>query len=217
MKTGILFDLDGTLWDSSRQVLVSWNETLEKQTGAATRITIEELLPLFGKPIEAIAESLFPELTQKQRMEIIEKCSEGEMEYLRREGGVLYPDLEKTLARLKEKYTLAIISNCPCGYIEVFLERHQLGGYFEDYECCGRTGLSKGENIRLVIERNQLAKAVYIGDTEGDCQAAAQAGIPFIHAAYGFGRTAKKTRSVQAFNELPAYLENSVFFRPDNI
>ena len=34
---------------------------------------------------------------------------------------------------------------------------------------------------------NKNESAVYVGDTEGDENAAHAAGIPFIHAAYGFG------------------------------
>ena len=60
-------------------------------------------------------------------------------------------------------------------------------GYFTDWECSGRTGLPKGENIRLVVERNHLQAPVYVGDTRLDYEAAQQAGVPFIHAAYGFG------------------------------
>ena len=59
--------------------------------------------------------------------------------------------------------------------------------YFKDWECIGRTGRPKGENIQLVVQRNGLKSPVYVGDTILDCQAAQQAGVPFIHASYGFG------------------------------
>ena len=45
----------------------------------------------------------------------------------------------------------------------------------------------KGENIRLIMERNQIKDAVYVGDTAGDAQACRLAGVPMIYAAYGFG------------------------------
>lgn len=38
----------------------------------------------------------------------------------------------------------------------MFFKAHKLDKYFTDYECPGRTGLSKGENNKLVIERNNL-------------------------------------------------------------
>ena len=53
-------------------------------------------------------------------------------------------------------YKLFIVSNCQDGYIECFFKAHKLDKYFTDYECPGRTGLSKGENNKLIIERNNL-------------------------------------------------------------
>jgi phosphoglycolate phosphatase len=97
-----------------------------------------------------------------------------------------------------------IVSNCQEGYIETFLHYHRLETYFKDFESHGRTKLSKGENIRLVMMRNHIEEAVYIGDTRGDMEAAEQAGIPFIFAAYGFGKIGEgETQwAIQKTNEL---------------
>lgn len=56
-----------------------------------------------------------------------------------------------------------------------------------DMECYGDTLLSKGENIKLVMERNQIKDAIYVGDTIGDYNASVYAGIPFVYVDYGFG------------------------------
>lgn len=37
------------------------------------------------------------------------------------------------------------------------------------------------------MEKHGCTSAVYVGDTDGDCKASFKAGIPFVHAAYGFG------------------------------
>ena len=60
--------------------------------------------------------------------------------------------------------------------------------YITDIECYGNTGLSKADNISMVIQRNHLDQSFYVGDTAMDAEAAADAGIPFVHAAYGFGQ-----------------------------
>ena len=108
---------------------------------------------------------------------------------------------------LKEKYHLYIVSNCQSGYIEAFLEHYGFGHYFEDIECYGNNLLSKGENIRLVVERNGLTKAVYVGDIQGDYDATMEAGLPFIHAAYGFGTIAQETAKINCLAELPKVAE----------
>ena len=64
-------------------------------------------------------------------------------------------------------------------------------------------GLPKADNIALVAERNGLRRPLYIGDTQGDYDAASKAGVPFLHAAYGFGRIDRPVPSVATFGDLP--------------
>ncbi len=51
------------------------------------------------------------------------------------------------------------------------------------------------------MSRNGLHTAVYLGDTRSDQEAAAQAGIPFIHAAYGFGEADPGACRIASFSE----------------
>ncbi|MBP1561730.1 MAG: HAD family hydrolase [Oscillospiraceae bacterium] len=202
MNKGIIFDLDGTLWDSSKEVLHAWNEVLESRVGRT--YTLEDMHSYMGKTLEEIAAMMLPEYDENQRMEIMAECGKNEYAYLKKHGGVLFDGLEDMLKRLSEKYKLFIVSNCQSGYIELFLEYYGLGGYFADTECPGETGLGKGENIRIIIERNKLDRAVYIGDTQGDCNASDFAGIPFIHAAYGFGKINREVPSVNGIGGIEA-------------
>ena len=38
------------------------------------------------------------------------------------------------------------------------------------------------------MDRNNIKQAVYVGDTQGDCDASRLANVPFIFASYGFGK-----------------------------
>lgn len=200
---GILFDLDGTLWDSSEGVAESWNEYLDRIPGNTYHMTVERLQSLMGQTMDRIAYAFFDRETPERAMELLKGCTDYENDYLSRHGGVLYPDLEETLKLLHRDYFLAIISNCQEGYIEAFLKYHQLEKYFDDTENYGRTGLEKGENISLVVSRNHLKKALYVGDILGDYNSTMEAGLPFIHAAYGFGTVPEGTPAIQRFSELP--------------
>lgn len=198
----IIFDLDGTLWDSTDTVLKAWVMITEREKDVKKPITREDMQGSMGLQIKQIGERFFPYLDENRRMELMETCCEEERELLLKEGGVLYPNLEKILISLSEKYDLFIVSNCQCGYIESFLEYHKLSRYFKDIECAGNTGLSKGENIKKVIERNNLKEAIYVGDTQGDCDGAKVAGIPFIYAAYGFGKVESYDNKIDSIEEL---------------
>ncbi|MBR2823351.1 MAG: HAD family hydrolase [Clostridia bacterium] len=203
MKKGILFDLDGTLWDSREAVALSWNIALERM-GRPERCTAEWVGARMGKTMDAFAAELFPGEEPEDGKRMLAECMAEENEYVRHHGGILVEGLEETLKALKEKgLFLAIVSNCQEGYIEAFLEYHRLGKYIDDTENFGRTGQEKDANIRLVVERNHLDEAVYLGDTQGDYDAAAKAGVPFLHAAYGFGSVPEGTPALADIRLLP--------------
>ena len=183
----IIFDLDGTLWDSTEAVLKAWSRVCENSKEIKNPITKEMLESVMGLQIYEIGNKLFPYLEEVRQTEILDLCCEEERKVLQIEGGMLYKDLESILETLSKDYPLFIVSNCQCGYIETFLEYHKLGKYFKDIECAGNTRLVKGENIKAVMKRNNLEHPVYVGDTEGDRAAAKLANIPFVYASYGFG------------------------------
>ena len=203
-KPAILFDLDGTLWDSTQSVCDIWNIVIERERGIPSRLTRQNICDLMGKTMADIAAALFPELPLPERTALMDLCGLAENDYLREKGAILYGQLEETLKTLAADYALFIVSNCQDGYVQAFLEAHRLGEYFTDIEMYGRTGLAKWDNIRLLMERNGLTQAVYVGDTAGDQKAAKLAGIPFIHAAYGFGTADDPDGVIQNFSALPA-------------
>ena len=123
-KQGIIFDMDGTLWDSAANVAESWNEAI-RQDGRRNKVLTEaDIKGVMGKTMDVIAKLLFPELSEKEQETLLAECCRIENDYLREHGGVLYPDLEDTFKELKKTYELYIVSNCQKGYIEAFLDHY---------------------------------------------------------------------------------------------
>lgn len=188
MFDGIIFDVDGTLWDSTPVVEEAWNQAFDDYGIAHEKITADRLKGLFGLPMDDIIADLLPEATAEERAAIAPFCFKYEHEYLEKKAGVLYPELEETLCALSKKYKLFIVSNCQAGYIELFLKKTGFGPYITDHLCPGDTDLLKADNIKLIAERNGLKNPVYVGDTGMDEKACEDAGVPFIFATYGFGK-----------------------------
>lgn len=196
-----IFDLDGTMWDSTSSAADSWNRAMERY-GEEKRITVEDMKGVMGLVVTDIAKKFLPDTDDAKRLDIIKETSRFEHEYLEKHGAILYDKLEETLEELSKEHKLFIVSNCQCGYIEAFLNAHKLHKYFTDFENSGRTGMVKGENIKLVIERNHLNSPVYVGDTDGDLKGARLAGIPFVYARYGFGHVNEYDYVIDSFDEL---------------
>lgn len=202
MYDSLIFDLDGTLWDATPMIQRTWNEVLKGYDNIREPIEIHELEACMGLELDEIARRLFPNEGEKLRTELITKCCELENEFLAKYGGTLFEKEEEVLAKLGKKYELFIVSNCQSGYIEAFYKGNGLKKYFKDHECAGNTGMCKGENIKLVIERNNLKSPIYIGDTVTDKQSADLAGIPFLFCAYGFGKVENYDLKAESFKKL---------------
>lgn len=206
MKTGIIFDMDGTLWDSSREVALAWNQVVAKQ--GRKPLTDSDLARVMGLPMDKLARALFPDMEAQASYDLMDACVVVENDYLESHGARLYPGVEETLRALRREYPLYIVSNCQCGYIEAFLAYYGFAQIFSDFQCYGDNRKQKGENIRILAERNGLERAIYVGDIEGDYRATVEAGGTFIHAAYGFGtlpeEIEKKVPAIRKFSELPA-------------
>lgn len=198
----IILDIDGTLWDTTPVVAKAWGEALKDRTDIAWRPTADNLKQLFGRPMWAIAAAAFPELSSEEQMELMNRCCESEEQALEKMPGNVFEGVVETIKKLSEKYPVCIVSNCQAGYIELTMRALDIENYITDFECPGYSGLPKGENCKLVMERNGFTSAVYVGDTQGDADAAAFAGIPFVFCEYGFGNTDHCDYSIRKFPEL---------------
>ena len=204
-KPMLLFDLDGTLWDSAAPVAESWNEVFQREDPSLPPLTVDDIHGVMGMTMREIGQTLYPDWRSDRREAVFDECCTYEVEYLYTHCGTLYPGFRPVLETLRaEGYDLAIVSNCQRGYISAFLASSGAGDLFLDWEEWERTGLTKGENIRLVMARNGYGAGIYIGDTKKDQEAALLAGIPFIHAAYGFGSADHPDGVIHSLAGLPA-------------
>lgn len=207
---GIILDVDGTLWDSTGIVAGAWTRAVRECGHPETTVTADQLRGLFGLTMDVIAQRLLPQLTPQEQGEVMKLCCSYEHQALTEdECRICYPGVVSAIQDLSKSVPVFIVSNCQSGYIELFLEKTGLGPYITDTECFGNTGRGKAENIRLVAERNHLLWPVYVGDTQGDCDASREAGIPFIYAAYGFGCPDHRDYEIQSFSELNGLIRNA--------
>lgn len=184
---GIIFDVDGTLWDSTDVVKDAWNQAFMDCGYDDPKITADRLKGLFGLPMADIIKDIFPTGTDEEIETLTPVIYGHEDSYLTRKGGRLYPAIIETMKKLAESVPLFIVSNCQQGYIELFMRKTGCEHIITDHLCPGDTGLLKAENISKIIRDHELTAPVYIGDTIMDSRACEDAGCPFVFARYGFG------------------------------
>ena len=199
----LIFDIDGTLWDSRALVAEGYNIQLEKEGLSRYCITAETLKPLFGRVMTEIADVLFADFPEKERYALMVRCMETENRHLHENPcHIGYPGVRETMEALAKTHRLFIVSNSQQGYPELCISKLGLTGCITGHLCFGDTGTSKGKTIRTLMEKYNITSCAYIGDTQGDYEATVEAGVPFLWASYGFGTPAGYAGKIDSFTDL---------------
>ena len=199
----LIFDIDGTLWDSRALVAEGYNIQLKAEGLDHLCVTADDLKPLFGKVMTEIADAILASIPEETRYDLMERCMVTENQYLFDNAcDIGYPGVTETVKALSKQYRLFIVSNSQCGYPELCMDKLGLTPYIEGHLCFGDTGTSKGKTIRRLMEKHNIQNCVYIGDTQGDYEATVEADVPFIWATYGFGTPEGYVAKIDSFEDL---------------
>ena len=200
----IIFDIDGTLWDSRALIAEGYNIQLRREGLHHLQTNADVLLKLFGRTMSEIADNLFPEFAPEERYALMDRCIESEDAYLNAHpcDTIAYPDIKLTMEILAKKHRLFIVSNGQKGYPQLAARKLGVDHLITGYLSFGDTGTEKGETIRILMKQHHITDAVYVGDTQGDYEATLDAGIGFIWADYGFGKPARYDGIIRKFKDL---------------
>ena len=208
MKTGILFDLDGTLLNTLEDLLDATNFALAR-CGYPPR-TLRELRRFVGNGAEnqirmSLPEGASPEEVQRvlkiYKPYYTEHCKVKTRPY----GGIL-----DALAILKEKYPVAVVSNKPDAAVkalcaEVFPCIYALG---EAPDCPRKPA---PDMVHKACRAIGVDTCVYVGDSEVDVRTAKNAGVPCLSVLWGFrDREEIEQAGGEFFCETPAELTEKI-------
>lgn len=206
----LIFDIDGTLWNTTDIVSVAWQDAAETYGKTKAVITADLLKKEFGKTMDVIAEDVFFDVpSESERQILIDLCCKLEHVKLYAitpdiADSIIFPGVQDTLKKLHEKNDLYIVSNCQCGYPELFTDKSRTKDLIRDHLCFGDTGTCKGETIKTLMNKYGMIPedTYYVGDTMGDYEACVVAGIRFIFCRYGFGEVPSPYKAIDSFTEL---------------
>ncbi|WP_207426337.1 HAD family hydrolase [Pedobacter sp. SYSU D00535] len=182
----LIFDMDGTLWDALDIYVSSWNAGLQEEKVERT-VSREEISSMMGMDSQKVLNTILPDYSREKQYSIYETINRHRAQQVETIGGTLYDGVKEGIIKLSEKYKLFIVSNCPKGMITLFMKWAGISQYITDEMAYGFNSKPKSHNIRLLVEKYNLANPVYIGDTEGDRLESELAGVPFVFFSFGFG------------------------------
>lgn len=179
----IVFDLDGTLHRTDA-FAVKLHQIVQNEFGYPVQ-TAEQIRSTFGAPASEYLPFLLPgsdeEIRRRYSHRIIEL--ENENLYL----AEAYPGTAEMLRQLRgDGWVTAVCSNSSLRYISSVLKAIRLDDLIDEIQPLEDSFHSKAESLAHLVERLQPQKALMVGDTVFDLDAARKNSLPSIGCLYGF-------------------------------
>ncbi len=201
MKNKILylFDLDGVIIDSKKNMRISWNSVNKK---FALNISFKKYFFLIGRDFRDILKKLkiknkdlnnIEKTFKKESIKNLNKCK-------------LFPKVKSILNHLrKKKIKVGIVTSKDCLRTRKILRKFSLK--FNEVRCSDDSLPSKPkpDKILSIIKKLKIKKdkTVYVGDMMVDKLTAKNAGVDYIHALYGYSsKKIKHKNTIHSFKEL---------------
>jgi len=182
----ILFDLDGTLVDTSKDITTALNYAL-KQYGMK-KLTVQETIKMVGEGITRLIEKILGDKKIHMRDEIIRRFIEYYSEHLS-DYSHEYPYVRETLEQLNG-YKKAVISNKRESLSVELLEKLDLLKYFNLVAGSDTTSQKKPSPVPIFHIMEKLDAKPYesmiVGDSSFDIEAGKKAGIKTVAVTYGY-------------------------------
>ena len=206
MKTGIIFDLDGTLLDTLEDLHAAVNHTLA-QFHCPPR-TLEEVRRFVGNGVDQLVRLSLPgKDTDPDVTEVIAAYRSYYNAHCREKTGP-YAGILQALADLATEYPLAVVSNKPDSAVKP-LCREYFGDIYSLGERKETPRKPAPDMVRQAMSAIGVSQCVYVGDSEVDILTAKNAGVPCLSVTWGFRNEAElQEAGAQYFCHTPADLPN---------
>lgn len=207
----VIFDLDGTLLDTSPGIYNSVRYA-ERKLGLA-RIPDGRLREFVGPPPKEMYRKIYG-LDDEAALQ----AAKYHREYGRTKAiyeASVYPGIEDVLKWLKSMNVKLAVSTLKSQKIaETILENFALWNYFDSVAGMDDSeSMTKCQTILKAIEETGIPgnRAVMVGDSRYDLDGAEEAGVDFVEVMYGFGfvRPTGRNRFIRKVSELSNILFES--------
>ena len=186
----IIFDLDGTLINSSEEVLKCFEKAFEKASFVIDKKRLTS--DVIGPPLLEIIKSIAPNLQDENKVSEVIRNFRSFYDYSENDISVMYDGIYDLLCELKNSnYKLFIATFKPDIPTQRLIRKFNLETFFDDIYTIDKFGkkISKEEMISNIISTYSLKKeeTVMVGDASSDMIAAKGAGVKGIGVLWGYG------------------------------
>lgn len=203
MLKNIVFDLDGTLWQTTKSYVYAYHKLCEYY-GIEDKVDDQVVTTYLGVRLDILLAELFPTIEDKTSLGL--RALNYSVEYLmQNKDDCCFEGVSELLCKLSKNYEVYIVSNCLKGYVEAFLEISKTADYVKDFFT-----IEYGEKYEHLtkISLGVEGKTLYVGDCDDDYNFILNHyDIVFCYASYGYKSCAKYDYKIEKPLELLSVIE----------
>ncbi len=187
-KDTVLLDFDGTIMDTNRVIINSWQHTFMHYTGE--KRSEEEIIATFGEPLEKTLKKVLPDVPVGESIEVYRSYHRdnfGEMIKL-------FPGVKDMLEELKKRgYKTGLVTSRLAFTTRQGVEKYGIGPYIDAMVTADDTEKHKPdpEPIMMMLEKlgSAASRSVMVGDTMFDMECAKNAGVTSVLVGWALAPT----------------------------
>src|SRR5690606_8719011 len=193
MTLAVIFDMDGTLFQTNKILELSLEDTfnyLRKQNKWDTVTPINTYREIMGAPLPIVWETLLPNHSLDVRKETDTYFLHSLIENIQYGKGALYSNAKETFEFLKENdYEIYIASNGLIKYLKAIVNYYHLDDWVtETFSIEQINTLNKSDLVQFIIKNYKITNGAVVGDQLSDILAAKNNGLLSIGCNFDFAR-----------------------------
>ncbi|MCM3585709.1 HAD hydrolase-like protein [Mesobacillus maritimus] len=193
MLQSLIFDMDGTLFQTDRILELSLDDTFNHLRSLNlwdANTPIDQYREIMGVPLPKVWETLLPNHSKEERKQTDAYFLERLIENINSGKGALYPNVKEVFTYLKENnYAIYIASNGLVEYLKAIVSYYQLDHWVtETFSIQQIQTLDKGDLVKKIIKKYDLTNAAVVGDRLSDLNAAKDNGLFAIGCKFDFAQ-----------------------------
>ncbi|SFJ87485.1 MULTISPECIES: HAD family hydrolase [unclassified Bacillus (in: firmicutes)] len=207
MLQSLIFDMDGTLFQTEKILELSLDDTFNHLRSLNlwdTVTPIDKYREIMGVPLPKVWEALLPNHSIEVREQTDAYFLERLVENIRNGKGALYPNVEEVFSYLKENNrSIYIASNGLTEYLQAIVSYYNLDNWVtETFSIQQIQTLDKGDLVKTIIKKYDIKRAAVVGDRLSDINAAKDNGLIAIGCNFDFAQEDELAQADFVINDL---------------
>jgi phosphoglycolate phosphatase-like HAD superfamily hydrolase len=207
MSQSLIFDMDGTLFQTDKILEISLEDTfnhLRSLNKWDKETPIDKYREIMGVPLPKVWEALLPNHSNEVREQTNAYFLERLIENIRSGKGALYPNVKEVFSYLTENNcSIYIASNGLTEYLTAIVNYFNLDNWVtETFSIQQIESLNKSDLVKTIIEKNGITNGAVVGDRLSDINAAKDNGLVAIGCNFDFAQEDELSQADMVIDDL---------------